>query len=177
MTQRYSAFTSPVSPSSPSTGIPGNAAARIFSISAWQRTSNSSLMSWASAQFTRLGLCQLACMTLPAARAAFTAVARADFNGIGFIKILRDDFAAFFQQHFLLAAFGVEHIVLRGFEHMQQVGGFEQARGRDEIGAGGVKRGHVRQQFGVDNDFAVRIQLAKLAENFEIVRALDRKST
>src|ERR1035441_8478266 len=107
---------SPEMPSSPSTGTCGKVASKIFSMSAWQRTSSSSLMSWASAELTRLGLCQLACMIFPAACAALTAVARADFNGIGFIKILWNDFAAFFQLHFLLAAFGVEHIALRGFE-------------------------------------------------------------
>src|SRR5512135_2147592 len=54
-------------------------------MSFWQRTSSSSFTSWRSSSLTCLGLCQLTCMTLPAARAALTATARAWFNGTFFI--------------------------------------------------------------------------------------------
>ena len=44
-----------------------------------------------------------------------------------------------FKQHFLLAALVVERVFLGGFQHVQEVGGFEQARRGDVIGAGGVQ--------------------------------------
>src|SRR5882757_10373318 len=114
-TQRYSALASPEHPSSPSSAICGNAVKKIRSMSFWQRTSSSSLISWASAEFTCLGRCQLARMIFPAARAAFTAVARASFEEIIFFKSLRNDFVALFQPLQLRDAFFFDELFLGGF--------------------------------------------------------------
>src|SRR5271157_459080 len=147
MTQRSGASTSPVLPSSPKTGIRRKARARISSMSAWQRTSSSSLMSWASAELTRFGLCQLARMTFPAARAALTAAAMYSSIGLFFIAIggLGNHLIPAVQFVLLLLAFLVQHVFVGRQDGPQQVVGFHQARGGHVTGPGGIQPGNVRQ--------------------------------
>src|SRR6185312_629176 len=76
-TQRYSADSSPESPSSPSRAIFGKAAWSFFSINFWQRTSSSSLMSCEVISLAFFSAVRFLIMTAPAARAASTTAARA----------------------------------------------------------------------------------------------------
>src|SRR5580698_5693779 len=112
-------------------------------MSAWQRTSSSNLMSWASSELIFFGAYQLSRMTLPAARAALTETLRADFRETDFMEKLGEDLVALLQHHFLVAALVVQRFFLGGFQHTHEVGGFEQPRGHDIAGTGRVKGGHI----------------------------------
>src|SRR5438552_14546001 len=96
----------------------------------WQRTSSSSLMSWASLELTRLGRCQLSRMILPAARAAWTATASAALVETVFIY-LWNDFVARFELLQLRGAFFLDQFFLGGLDGVDQVGGLQQARRAD----------------------------------------------
>src|SRR6266487_1239613 len=59
---------------------------------------------------------------------------------------LRDDLVAFLQEHVLFVMPGGERVLLRGLQHVQQVGGLEQARAAHIVRSGFVKRRDVREQ-------------------------------
>ena len=77
----------PAKPSSPSIEVWGNDDSKVLSMSFWQRTSRSSLMSWARVSFTFLGRDKFLRMIAPAASAASIATAKA-WRRCGFTELV-----------------------------------------------------------------------------------------